>query len=467
MIKKLTKIKVEFADLAKRFSTDARGAVAIIFGIIVIPVLLAVGLAVDYTVTSDNKSKLDSAADAAALAGAIRAKTYIAENQGRGLPDSVVIAEAKIVAKKEADKHFDASITKLVNTSNVTRNIEIEIDTQNRIVNATVKYGADVALSVAPVVNINNFHVTNGSEGVQAQANLPTYLDIFIVMDNSGSMGIGADDINIAKIKDLNTTNPGCEVACHTNGYPSYNQLKGLTGADKVVMRIDVLRDVITGMLSQANSIKTTSDLFQFSLLAFSNDLVPLQNASTDYGQLNAGIASLDLDARNGGTNFHYSIGTQLPTLTPISEDGSSALKRKTHVVIITDGVENNRFQTTFNSGVGDPNYTDWLSSTTQYVTPSTGDHIQAFDPRICDAVKAKGAQVTMLNVKYIVPKNPSGAIDEFDHIGTKIIGQETTTLAGCASSPSDYYSANTPSEIRAAVGAIFGNILRPVRLTH
>ena len=72
-----------------------------------------------------------------------------------------------------------------------------------------------------------------------------------------------------------------------------------------------------------------------------------------------------------------------------------------------------------------------------------------------------------MLNVKYIVPKNPSGAVDEFDHINTKIIGREATTIAGCASSSSDYYSANTPSEIKAAVNAIFGNILRPVRLTH
>ncbi len=463
----MLKIQTRFNALSKKFFKDTRGAVAIIFGITIIPILMAVGLAVDYSVTSDNKSKLDSAADAAALAGAIRAKTYLAENQGRGLPDSVVIAQAKVIAKKEAEKHFDGSLTKLVNTSNVTRNIEIEIDTQNRTVNANVKYGADVALSVAPVVNINNFHVTNGSEGIQAQANLPTYLDIYVVMDNSGSMGIGADDSNIAKIKDLNTANPGCEVACHTNGYPSYNQLKSLTGANKVTMRIDVLRDAITGMLSQANAIKTTNDLFQFTLLAFSNDLVPLQSASTDYAQLNTGIASLDLDNRNGGTNFHYSIGTQLPGLVPSSQDGSSALKRKTHIVIITDGVENNRFQTTFGSGIGDPNFTDWLSSTTQYVTPSTGDHIQAFNPRICDAVKAKGAQVTVLNVKYIVPKNPSGAADEFDHIGNNIIGQEATTLAGCASNSSDYYSANTPAEIKSAVAAIFGNILRPVRLTN
>ncbi len=454
----MLKIQIKFNALLKRFSKDTKGAVAIIFGITVIPILLAVGLAVDYSVTSDNKAKLDSAADAAALAGAIRAKTYLAENQGRGLPDSVVIAQAKLVAKAEADKHFDGSLTKLVNTSNVTKNVVIDVKTDERLVTAKLKYDADVSLAFGPLVSINDFHVSNN---VEAVSSLPTYLDLYVVLDNSGSMGIGADDVNIAKIKDVNA---GCEVACHVGGNTSYGMLKALTGVNKVIMRIDVLRDAITGMLSQANMLKTTNDLFRFSLFSFSNDLVSLQPATTDYALLNNAISTLDLDNRQGGTNFHYSIGNQLPLIIPNTDDGSSALKRKTHVVIITDGVENNRWSSTYGTA-GDPNYTLWYGNGTPFKAGDpTRDNVQAFDPRICDGLKSKGAQVTVLNVKYYVP--PS-TFDEFVYIANNIIGREAYTIAGCASSSSDYYSANTPSEIRAAVTAIFGNILRPVRLTQ
>ncbi len=449
-------------NFLKKFYHDSNGTFAVIFAITILPVLLAVGLAVDYSVASDTKSKLDSAADAAALNAVIKTKAFLADNQNKGFSDAALISQAIAYAKKEAGVHFDGNITKIVRTHDVKRDVNVEI--KARAVTASVVYDADVNLAFGPLVQMNDFHVSNKAVAV---APLPEYLDIFVVLDNSGSMGIGADEENIEKMKAVNNN---CAVACHT-GHQSYNLVKARTGTDKITMRIDVLRDAMNGMLSQANSIKTTSDLFRFNLFAFSNDLVPLQAASTDYTVLKNAISGLDLDNREGGTNFHFAIGDQLSQVLPSSQDGSSGLRRKTHVIIITDGVENNRRSSTYPSS-GDGNFIPWYGNGTPYQEMygpnEQSDTIQAFNPKICDNLKNKGAQVTVLNVKYIVPSGVGGKIaNEFDYVTNNILGREATTIAGCASSSNDYYSANTPSEIKAAVNAIFGNILKPVRLIN
>jgi Flp pilus assembly protein TadG len=465
MIRTLNKIKLNFAavDTFNKFRNDSKGTVAVIFAISLLPVLLAVGLAVDYSVASNTKAKLDSAADAAALNAVIKTKAFLADNQNKGLSDAALTSQALAYAKKEAGLHFDGNANTVVRTRDIRRDVSVDI--KNRAVTASVLYNADVNLAFGPLIQMNDFHVSNKSV---AAAPLPEYLDLFVILDNSGSMGIGADDENIEKMK---AANGNCAVACHAGGDPSYNTIKARTGVDKITMRIDVLRDAMTGMLSQANAIKTTSDLFRFNLFSFSNDLVPLQAASTDYTVLKNAISGLDLDNREGGTNFHFAIGSQLPDVLPSSQDGSSALRRKTHVIIITDGVENNRRASTFGRS-GDPNFIPWYGNGNPYQEmygPNfQSDTVQAFNPRICDILKNKGAQVTVLDVKYIVPAGVTGKVAaEFAYVQNNILGREATTIAGCASSSNDYYSANTPSEIKSAVNAIFGNILKPIRLIN
>src|SRR5665647_2275459 len=54
--------------LIGRFGRDRRGNIAVIFTIACVPVISAVGCAVDYSMASRMKAKLQSAADAASIA---------------------------------------------------------------------------------------------------------------------------------------------------------------------------------------------------------------------------------------------------------------------------------------------------------------------------------------------------------------------------------------------------------------
>lgn len=59
-----------FAILIRRLATDDKGAVAIIFGLMLIPLVLAVGVGVDYARAVQFKAQLQAAVDDSALAGA-------------------------------------------------------------------------------------------------------------------------------------------------------------------------------------------------------------------------------------------------------------------------------------------------------------------------------------------------------------------------------------------------------------
>lgn len=87
----------------RNFLKDRSGATAITFGLLLIPIMGMTGLAVDYSLASNERSKLQNAADSAALAGAsiyigtnsaqaeARARAYLKANLGEQAANAVTI----------------------------------------------------------------------------------------------------------------------------------------------------------------------------------------------------------------------------------------------------------------------------------------------------------------------------------------------------------------------------------------
>jgi Flp pilus assembly protein TadG len=86
-----------------KFLKDRSGATAVTFGLLLVPLLGMTGLAVDYSLASNERSKLQNAADSAALAGAsifigtnsaqaeARARAYLKANLGEQAANAVTI----------------------------------------------------------------------------------------------------------------------------------------------------------------------------------------------------------------------------------------------------------------------------------------------------------------------------------------------------------------------------------------
>ncbi len=71
-----------------------------------------------------------------------------------------------------------------------------------------------------------------------ATANMPLYIDFYLLLDNSPSMGVGATPADVTKM--VNNTSDQCAFACHDlNNTNNYYKLAKTLG---VTTRIDVLR---------------------------------------------------------------------------------------------------------------------------------------------------------------------------------------------------------------------------------
>ena len=89
----------------ERFRRDRRGNVAVIFAIALLPVLSAIGCATDYSLAARMKAKMQSAADAAAVAS-------ISENSTGYLAATKMTSDGAVtVAQTDASNIFNGNVT--------------------------------------------------------------------------------------------------------------------------------------------------------------------------------------------------------------------------------------------------------------------------------------------------------------------------------------------------------------------
>jgi|APMI01.1.fsa_nt_gi Flp pilus assembly protein TadG len=471
------------------FARDTRGNLGMILGVAAVPLVLAVGAAVEYSRGVDLRTRVTAAADAAALAGVLAAQTTL-QNASLNAATSATLAAARIDGADAAQKYFDSTTANLQAVKNLKGTPSVEIAGQT--VTVSMMFQARVPMAFGAFFNKKSLEIAN-TVTANSGAGGGQFLDVHVVMDNSASMGVGATlaDINamLADPKMYPPTSQGCAFACHVAseyGYSyatdDYAKTMGYT------LRIDVLKSAVLAMLAQANAKKSSADQFRFSLYTFANRLTALGAASTDYAALGSAVNGVYLTRTDGGTNYSYTIGTELAAKLPAtSGSGSGPNDRKTVVIIVTDGTENSldkfhadgAFVATSPAQVVDwkpndawghfldanfvpfPNWSFTTSSGSKATATyyDSGDfHVQAMNPAICDKLKNKGAAVGVL---YVTPSAPAaGYTGEnsaiFSFITSEIQTGASSTIEKCASSPNYYASANSPAEISAAMTSLF-----------
>ena len=197
-----------------RFRRDRRGNVAAIFAITAIPLISAIGCAVDYSLATRMKAKLQTAADAAGIAA-------LSQKSPGFLAASVMTGNGSVAAGvTDANNVFDANMSGITGYQNLVRSSTV---TKTGIkLAATVTYTADVPVSFLKVIGFQKLTVTGASSSA---ATLPPYLDFYLTLDVSGSMGLPSTPAEQARLGAVNpdnwvqyrTGNPatGCTLACH------------------------------------------------------------------------------------------------------------------------------------------------------------------------------------------------------------------------------------------------------------
>lgn len=216
-----------------RFCRDRRGNVAIIFTVAAIPLISAIGCAVDYSLATRMKTKMQTAADAASIAA-------LSQKSPGFVAASVMTGNGTVTAGvTDANNVFDANMNGITGYQNLVRSSTV---TKTGIkLAASVTFTADIPVTFLKVIGYQKLTVTGVSSSA---ATLPPYLDFYLTLDVSGSMGLPSTSDEQTRLSKVNPDNyrqypTGCTLACHftpknsactdtgTQGYPTNNSCMG------------------------------------------------------------------------------------------------------------------------------------------------------------------------------------------------------------------------------------------------
>ncbi|WP_426532086.1 TadE/TadG family type IV pilus assembly protein [Bradyrhizobium sp. McL0615] len=556
-----------------RFRRDRRGNVAAIFAITAIPLVSAIGCAVDYSLATRMKAKMQTAADAAGIAAlSQRSPGFVAA--------SVMTGNGTVaVGVTDANNVFDANMSGITGYQNLVRSSTMT-KTGIRLA-ATVTYTADVPVSFLKVIGFQKLTVTGVSSSA---ATLPPYLDFYLTLDVSGSMGLPSTAAEQTRLGIVNPdnwvqyrsgTSPviGCTLACHfspkgsacsdppvtsptappanppitssysqqynTNGYcmgyiysrlnqPALNNLinaNSVAGAlkqkpglpttmlpdlnntvtpgvanslikgnsksradsltavsscptdgtdDCIQLRLDAVGYAVNQLFVTANASMKVSNQFRIGLYPFIQNLYayfpltssingsPTNSSTINYAAANLATlldTNMDSNLGSGGTHIDTALSSVNGLIsggTGAVGDGSTATTPQPYVFLVTDGAQDNQYKDVPNGS--------WHGS--NQATTIDKRNTLATVPQ-CETLKGRGVIVSVLYIPYqqVSPVVTSFAGDE-DTAANTNIQYIPASLQKCAS-PGFFYTANSPSDITAALNAMFNHALQTAHITN
>lgn len=383
----------------------AEGNVAVLFALLLVPMLGVVGLVVDYGQLMVAKSSAQMAADASSLYASGVAKELIRKSDG----STASVTNAFLEAKTRAEKLFQAQIGPM-NVETYTAAVELE--RKDQLINATTNFTVKVATTLGNLFGVSSLSVTGMTA---ASASLPGYVDVYMALDVSQSMGLASTEAGakalFAKTKALekegwaNAPNltkkqrddganaaKGCVFGCHVaqNGSKVAKTYQQVAADIGVPLRINVLESSVQKTINTAaaNSIGAATyriGLYTMGLNSSSGKtwaLTELTPPSNNYSSVRTAASSINLGPNNSGGTGDTFLNEPLIELSKkmaVSGNGSSQSLARQYAIIITDGVRD------------------------IYGAGCTSGHCMAtIDPAACKTLKDKGVTVGVIYTTYL-----------------------------------------------------------------
>jgi Flp pilus assembly protein TadG len=226
-------IAMIFVRNLRRLWTDARGNIAVTFALCLVPLVSSIGCAVDYAMATRVKAKLQGAADAASIAS-------ISVNSAGYVAAIAMTSNGPVTAgATEAASIFSGNAEMVNGYSGLT--VTTSVTKTSSGLTSTVQFSANVPVTFLQLIGYQTLTVSGSSH---SSTTLPLYLDFYLTLDVSGSMGLPSTTAEAQRMQAINPDNyrqypTGCTLACHfapqnsactdsgTQGYPTNNYCLG------------------------------------------------------------------------------------------------------------------------------------------------------------------------------------------------------------------------------------------------
>lgn len=432
----------------RAFAADRRGNLAITFALTSVPVVVSVGAAVDYSLANRTKATLDSYADAAALSVVNTKAMSLTETQ----------------AQQAAVTFFKTQAATLKRGTIGTVTAKVTDTTSGRA--AVLTYTASVATTVANVAGITSIDI-----GGRATANsaLPVYMDFYMLLDNTPSMGVAATPSDITRM--VNNTSDKCAFACHQMD-ATPNDYYGLAKKLGVTMRIDVVRSATQQLMDTANATQVVQNQFRAAVYTFgasaekmgltkvsplSPNLSIVKSKADDVDLMTIPYQNYQSDTQTNFDKILASLDSEIPT----PGDGSKSNSPQKFVFFVSDGVQ-------------DAANVSCIKPTVQGQDPVTGTKytrcMSPLNTKLCDTLKSRGVKIAVLYTTYLaLPANDwyTTWIDPFNKgpYGPSPNSEVAQNMQACAT-PGYYFEVSPTDGIADAMNALFLKASQSARIS-
>lgn len=441
----------------RKLFAHSGGNIALSFALLLVPLITAVGMSLDYVRAYNIRTKMQSNLDTALLAAVKSVGT---------LDDDAI---------EEQIKNWFAAQTEEDETGYSLGNIDIDTSNQEITASATLT----VPTTLLKVANIDSIDV-----GVSTSVAGPgeSYLNVYIVLDKSASMLLAATTAGQQTMQ----SKANCVFACHTPEGASYTYNKktyttnyGLAKAMGVQLRADVSLAAVEEVLDMVDTYDSTHKRIKVGLYKVGQTatqvLAPTFSTSDARKKLSDDTSGLTSATSEPATYFDYSMPA-LKKLIGTAGDGSTANSPMKLVLMLTDGVQSER---------------NWVNQTSTGIRfPTAQGSLQKADtplnPDWCANIKDLNASFGVLYTEYLpmtwdwgyeatVGAKMSSSVFKSVWGGTIKSGYANKTrqayipvaLSDCASSSDLFIQANSSAEIEAGLSTLFHQYLNKVRLTN
>ena len=450
-----------------RFSHDRKGNVAIIFALALLPAMFLIGMGLDFSSAIQKRSKLNAAADAAALAAVTPA----------------MMAQSIAAATTAAVNMFDAQASGVVGLNFTDPQVNIVQSATTRT--ASVCYGG--ACSTASSTNNfpnflgqTNWNISGTST---ATATSPPNVDFYLLLDNSPSMDLPATSAGISAMINATENAPsnggnanGCAFACHelnpaadNLGNPGGNDNYKLAQNLGVVTRIENMNTATQSLMTTAQSMEASNNatcpggqgcyrmaIYTFNaggantIQALTSNLSTAANSAKAIDVLEV-CQNNDLTCGNNNNDEDTDFNTAMSKINGIMPNPGTGASNSTPqevLFIVSDGVDDKQ-----------------SSSCSQ---AKTGNRCQQpFDTTWCTMVKNRDILIAVLYTEYLpLPATGVGSNSWYNSYVAPYQPQIATQMQSCAS-PGLYFKVTTNGDISTAMAALFQQAVATARLSQ
>ena len=444
------------SGLLARFRRDRAANVAVTFAIVCVPLISAVGCGVDYSRANQIRSKLQGAVDAASVGSVARTSPAF-------LAAGSMTADGTIdVGKTDAQNIFNGNVN---GTSGYTlTNLTALVEKKNGIVTSTVSYTATVPTMFMNVVGIKSVTMSGSST---ATATMPKYIDFYLMLDNSPSMGVAATPTDVSKM--VSNTTDKCAFACHD--YNNSNNYYNLAKTLGVTTRIDVLRSATQQLMDTASQTEVYQDQFRMAIYDFGASsktigLRALFSLSSSLSSAKTAAGNIDLMGVYGNNDAYTAdkdsqFSTVFPAINnqiPNPGDGTTGSPLK-YLFFVSDGV-------------ADESNTGCLKTMKNATFGNISPRCQSpINPTLCQSLKDKGIKIAVLYTTYLqLPTNSwyMGWIDPFNKgpFGPSPNSEIAQNMKACASD-GFYFEVSPTQGIADAMNALFRKAVADARISN